>query len=55
LQVQYLDRPLSISVSIGVAAFPEHGAVADQLITKVDGALYAAKNRGRNRVVEADA
>lgn len=55
LHVQYLDTPLSITVSVGVAAFPEHGDQVEQLMIKVDGALYAAKNRGRNRIVKADA
>lgn len=55
LKVWYLDHTLSITVSIGVAAFPEHAALPDQLIKKVDSALYAAKNSGRNRIVEADA
>jgi diguanylate cyclase (GGDEF)-like protein len=51
LRVQYLDRLLRITVSIGVASFPKHGDHLEQLITKVDSALYAAKNRGRNKVV----
>jgi diguanylate cyclase (GGDEF)-like protein len=54
LRVQYLDKSLSITVSIGVAAFPEHGGRADPLITKVDAALYEAKKQGRNRIVKAD-
>jgi diguanylate cyclase (GGDEF)-like protein len=54
LRVQYLDKPLSITVSIGVATFPEHGRHTDQLISKVDAAMYEAKNRGRNRIVKAD-
>jgi diguanylate cyclase (GGDEF)-like protein len=54
LRVPYLDRLLSITVSIGVAAFPDHGVHVDQLMTKVDGALYAAKNNGRNRIGQAD-
>ncbi len=55
LRVHYHDKPLSITVSIGVAAFPEHGGHAGPLIAKVDAAMYEAKNRGRNRIVKAEA
>ena len=55
LQVPYLDQTLSVTVSIGVASFPEHGTQVDQLISMVDDALYAAKNSGRNRIVKAGA
>lgn len=41
---------LPVSVSIGVAAYPEHGDVAETLVTNADEALYAAKRSGRGRV-----
>jgi two-component system cell cycle response regulator len=40
-----------ITISMGVATFPEDGRTADELLQKADAALYAAKNKGRNRVV----
>lgn len=40
--------PLFITVSIGIAIFPEDGDDRDSLITNADLALYAAKDRGRN-------
>lgn len=46
-----LDRP--VTVSIGVACFPEHGETAEELLKAADLALYEAKNRGRNRSVMA--
>ena len=39
-----------VTVSIGVAAFPENGATAEALIRNADSALYSAKDNGRNRV-----
>lgn len=43
-----------ISVSIGVAAFPQHGTTPAAVITAADDALYHAKAAGRNRVLVAD-
>ncbi|GIF24355.1 diguanylate cyclase (GGDEF)-like protein [Actinoplanes tereljensis] len=40
--------PISITVSIGVAVFPEHGADARRVLDAADDALYAAKNAGRD-------
>lgn len=41
----------SLTVSIGVACFPEHGTTAEALLTASDQALYRAKREGRDRVV----
>ncbi|MEU4687367.1 diguanylate cyclase [Actinoplanes sp. NPDC023714] len=41
------DR-ISISVSIGIAVFPEHGNTAQEVLDAADEALYAAKNSGRD-------
>lgn len=40
-----------ITVSAGVAGFPEHGLVGAQLLHAADAALYRAKAEGRDRVV----
>ncbi|NLY29414.1 MAG: diguanylate cyclase [Firmicutes bacterium] len=46
----------SISISVGVATYPEHGTTLTELLNKADRALMAgAKLRGRNRVATADA
>ncbi len=41
---------LSVTASVGVAAFPEHGAELDALLKASDSAMYEAKAKGRNRV-----
>ena len=40
------------TVSIGVAHFPRDGSTPEEIVRKADQALYAAKLRGRNRVVD---
>jgi diguanylate cyclase (GGDEF)-like protein len=42
---------MRITVSIGVALYPEDASTAKQLIDRADVALYTAKRWGRNRVV----
>jgi diguanylate cyclase (GGDEF)-like protein len=41
--------PLTVTVSVGVAVFPEHGRTGADLIRAADNALYAAKNAGRDQ------
>ncbi len=57
LQTQRLE-PLGallppVTMSFGVAAYPDHGASGDVLLHAADAALYRAKATGRNRVVVA--
>jgi diguanylate cyclase (GGDEF)-like protein len=40
-----------ITISMGVATFPEDAATSDELIKAADNRLYRAKEGGRNRVV----
>jgi diguanylate cyclase (GGDEF)-like protein len=40
-----------ISISLGLAMFPEHGTDPEMLIKAADSALYQAKRAGRDRVV----
>jgi diguanylate cyclase (GGDEF)-like protein len=38
------------SLSIGVVAYPDDGRTADELIISADGAMYASKRAGKDRV-----
>jgi diguanylate cyclase (GGDEF)-like protein len=44
---------LAVTVSVGVAAWPEDGRELEGLLAAADRALYAAKQEGRNRVAAA--
>jgi len=48
--VELAGRPISVSPSIGVAVFPEHGHTPAELIQHADAAMYLAKSRGRATV-----
>ena len=45
------DQHVSVTMSIGVAMFPEHAESPSSLINEADKALYKAKKLGRNQVV----
>ncbi len=47
---QFPGVPCTVTISAGVAAFPQHGTTRDQLVKAADAALYAAKQAGRNQV-----
>ncbi len=54
LRVKSQDQLLkSITVSIGIAEFPHHGATEFDLLQAADAALYAAKEGGRDCTVVA--
>jgi diguanylate cyclase (GGDEF)-like protein/PAS domain S-box-containing protein len=42
------SHPLSISCSLGISIFPEHGADGETLIKNADAAMYCAKDYGRD-------
>jgi diguanylate cyclase (GGDEF)-like protein len=51
LSVEYAGQLLgAVSVSIGVALFPDHGATMSEVLRASDQALYCAKREGRDRV-----
>jgi diguanylate cyclase (GGDEF)-like protein len=54
LQVQHLGQILGdVTLSLGVAVFPEHGQQPEDVMRAADTALYSAKQKGRNQVVIA--
>jgi diguanylate cyclase (GGDEF)-like protein len=54
LLIKHRDIVLGkVSLSLGVAAFPEHGTTPQDLLTASDAALLRAKAEGRDRVLIA--
>ncbi len=55
-QVEYLGSVLpTVTISAGIALYPEHGTTSAKVIQEADAALYVAKRRGRNCIVAATA
>jgi diguanylate cyclase (GGDEF)-like protein len=54
LRLQYKNQVLGpITLSVGVAAFPEHGSSSAELLKIADQCLYESKTRGRDVVTVA--
>jgi diguanylate cyclase (GGDEF)-like protein len=49
LRQQISRLPAGLTVSIGIAAYPDHAASPEALLDAADAALYRAKHRGRDR------
>lgn len=51
MEVSFRGQALGpVTISLGVAAYPQHATDGGSLITAADAAMYAAKNAGRDRV-----
>lgn len=44
------DDTVRPSLSVGVVSYPDDGSTADELMISADGAMYASKRAGKNRV-----
>ena len=54
LRVEYGGQIIGpLTISLGVASFPEHGSSGADVLRVADEALYRAKHEGRDRVVVA--
>jgi diguanylate cyclase (GGDEF)-like protein len=55
-KVQHLGRPMgTVTMSAGVAIYPDHGTTEATIVKAADEALYRAKILGRNRIQAAAA
>ena len=50
MAIELPDASVVPSMSIGVVGYPEDGTTADELMISADGAMYASKRGGKNRV-----
>ena len=50
LSIVHGEFAVHFTISLGVAAYPEHGKTPDDLTRCADQALYRAKHEGRNQV-----
>lgn len=51
LPIEFDGKIIHLTVSIGLAIFPQHGEDNDTILSSVDTALYQAKAKGRNQTV----
>lgn len=49
--IQLIGNSIHITLSIGIATYPDHGTTADQLLKSADIAMCKAKGTGKNRYV----
>jgi diguanylate cyclase (GGDEF)-like protein len=53
-EFQFPGVPRPVTISLGVADFPNHAKNRDELVRAADSALYVAKVNGRNRIETAE-
>lgn len=51
MQIPFMGSPIRITISVGAASVRDAGVDFDHLMAAADGALYVAKDEGRNRVL----
>jgi len=45
-----ITQSIHLTLSMGIASFPEHGETEQEIISKADNALFFSKNKGKNRI-----
>lgn len=50
----YNDKKIHVTISIGVASFPDHGEDDESILWAADNMLYQSKRNGRNQVSVAN-
>lgn len=53
-EFRFEENVLPVTISLGLATFPQDGSTRTELLKAADRALYKAKEAGRNRVVPAE-
>ncbi len=48
--IELEQTTVNITISLGIASYPEHGNNYEKLLEMADNAMYQAKHKGRNRV-----
>lgn len=48
LPMAFMEEEISVTASLGISSYPEHGGDFDTLIKNADTAMYRVKNRGGN-------
>ncbi len=48
ISFEFEGRRLGLTISLGVALFPEHGQTAEAVVSHADTAMYQAKHGGKN-------
>lgn len=46
-----IDEDIYLTLSFGIASFPEHGNSENEILSKADNALFVAKNMGKNKIM----
>jgi len=54
LSVPYESYNLSVTISMGIACFPENGQTRESILRAADQAMYAAKEAGRDHILSYD-
>lgn len=50
MTVHFMEDQINVTISVGVATYPDHALSMEEVIAHADTALYASKNKGRDVV-----